>query len=88
MDDGTLFPLAATDNAVVVLLVWGATPSLANRTGTTVEVVVASCHNRSSKLCWNCGQCSLRSLPQKAADQELCLPLAKRFCALVPMLKL
>ena len=58
----------------------GSRPSLASRTGTTVEVVVASCHNRSSQLCWKCGPRGLRSLQQKAADQEFCLPLAKRFC--------
>ena len=46
-------------------------PSLANRTGTTVEVVVARCHNCSSKLCWKCGQCGLRSVQQKVAAQEL-----------------
>ena len=49
----------------------GSHPSLANRTGTTVEVVVARCRNCSSKLCWNCGQCGLRSVQQKAAAQEL-----------------
>ena len=60
----------------------GSHPSLANRTSTTVEILMARCHNRSSKLCWNCGWCSLRPLQQKAADQEFyCLPLAKRFCA-------
>ena len=46
-------------------------PSLANRTGPNVEVVVARCRNCSSKLCWKCGQYGLRSLRQKAADQEL-----------------
>ena len=41
------------------------------RAGTTVEVVVARCRNCSSKLCWKCGPCGLRSVQQKAAAQEL-----------------
>ena len=49
----------------------GSHPSLANRSGTTVEVVVARCRKCSSKLCWKCGQCGLRSVQQKAAAQEL-----------------
>ena len=52
----------------------GSHPSLANRTGPNVEVVVARCRNCSSKLCWKCGQCGLRSLQQKAADQRRGLP--------------
>ena len=41
----------ASHHAVVVLLVLGATLVLPIRRGTTVEVVLARCHNRCSKLC-------------------------------------
>ena len=45
----------------------GSHPSLATRTDATVEVVLATCHKCSSKLCLLFGQFGPTSLQQKAA---------------------
>ena len=51
MVTGIVFDSDASHHALVVLLGLGSHPSLATRKDATVEVVLATCHKCSSKLC-------------------------------------
>ena len=51
MAGGIVFEFDASRHAVIVLLGLGSHPSLATRKDATVEVVLATCHKCSSKLC-------------------------------------
>ena len=65
MATGTSVKFDISHRVVVVLL--GSHPSLATRKDATVEVVLATCHKCSSKLCLLFGPFGPTSLQQKAA---------------------
>ena len=67
MNSGIVLEFDASHHAVVVFAWLGSHPSLATRKDATVEVVLTTCHQCSSKLCLLFGPFVPTSLQQKAA---------------------
>ena len=65
MSSGIVLEFDASHRAVVVLLGLGAILFLPTRKGATVEVVLATCHKCSFKLCLLFGSCGPTSLQQR-----------------------
>ena len=63
MNSDIVLEFDASHHAVAVLL--GSHPSLATRKDATVEVVLATCHKCSSKLCLLFGQFGPTSIQQR-----------------------
>ena len=65
MSNGILLKFDASHHAVIVLLVSKSHPGLANRAGATFDVLLASCQECSSRLCWSFGTFEHRSLQHR-----------------------